>query len=83
MLDKVQHQHHDYLELQLVLPPLHYYLTAEAENCSTLCSHIRRRRALIDKIDGMFLRIICSKNRGHVGGGRHEVRAECDVIQIY
>jgi hypothetical protein len=79
MLDKVQHQHYDYLELQPVLPPLHYYLTAQAENCSTLCSHVRRRRALTDKIDGMFLRIIGSKDWGHVGD-RYGVRAERDVI---
>jgi hypothetical protein len=35
------------------------------------------------QIDDRILGIIGSKNRGHVGGGRHEVRAERDVIKIY
>jgi hypothetical protein len=35
---------------------------------------------VFDKIDNRFLRIIRSKNRGQIGGGRHEVRVERDVI---
>jgi hypothetical protein len=44
MLGKVQQQHHDYLELQPVLPPLHYYFTAEVENSLTLFSTATRWR---------------------------------------
>jgi hypothetical protein len=35
------------------------------------------------EIDNRILRVIGSKNRGHVGGRRHEVKAERDMIQIY
>jgi hypothetical protein len=35
------------------------------------------------EIDDRILQVIGSKDRSHVGGRRHEVRAEREVIQIY